>query len=254
MLKWFRLTVLASGLGAVGPGFVVLFIALVSAFTAWVSFSAIPAPAFALSLGVIVIAFCLEALTLMAKTRRWQVASVWPEVLDSLISASSSGMSMHESFIQLADTGPVVLRPHFRNLQFDLDSGSGLNQALHKLKIDLGQVNVDRLVELCRIVSAAGGEGFYAALRIQVTLVRDELALQGELDSKQGWVAGTAKVAIAAPWLIVAMLCTRPENIAAYANPQGTLILTFGLVMSIFAYRLIQLLGSTSKPPRVFAQ
>ncbi len=254
MLKWLKNTIEAAGLGRFGVGKVSLALVLIFSASVWVSLSIIQVPAFALSIGTMLVAFCLELMTLMASSRRRQVAAVWPEVLDSLVSASASGMSMYESLIELAEIGPVLLRPHFRRLQVALDSGSSLEDALRELKIALGQINVDRLVELCRIVSAAGGEGFYAALRNQSALVREELALRGELESKQGWISGTAKVAIVAPWLIVAMLCSRPENIAAYATSEGTLILVFGLIISIFAYRLIHLLGSTSKTPRVFVQ
>jgi tight adherence protein B len=80
---------------------------------------------------------------------------------------------------------------------------------------------------------------------------RSEIALWGELESKQGWVAGTAKLAIAAPWLIVATLAVRPENVAIYNTTEGTGVLVVGLLVSLIAYRLVGLMGSLSKPSRV---
>jgi tight adherence protein B len=118
----------------------------------------------------------------------------------------------------------------------------------------MAEVNVDRLVELVRIVSISGGQGFHVALRNQSVQVRQDLALAGELESKQGWVSGTAKVAITAPWLVVLMLCARKENVAAYSSPQGSWVLLIGLIVSVFAYRLIQLFGSISDPVRVFSR
>jgi tight adherence protein B len=186
--------------------------------------------------------------------RRRQVAQAWPEVLDSLVSASTSGFSVFDSLMELATSGPPSIRPYFKQLEKDIESGLELNVSLDRMRESMADLNVDRLVELVRVVSAAGGQGFYLALRNQAKQVREDLALRGELESKQGWVSGTAKVAILAPWLVVGMLCARQENVAAYSSYQGSTILIIGLVVSIFAYRLVQLLGSTSQPQRVFAK
>jgi hypothetical protein len=49
------------------------------------------------------------------------------------------------------------------------------------------------------------------------------------------------------------MLATRPENARAYASAEGSMILFLGLVVSIFAFRLVQILGELSVSPRVFS-
>ena len=210
--------------------------------------------AFAVSIATIFIAALFETLTIRARSRRRAVANAWPEVLDSLVSASSSGIPIFEAFLELSTSGPALLRPNFKQLERDLDSGLDLNAALLNLRDSMAEVNVDRLVELVRIVSISGGQGFHVALRNQSVQVRQDLALAGELESKQGWVSGTAKVAITAPWLVVLMLCARKENVAAYSSPQGSGILLIGLIGSVFAYRLIQLFGSISDPVRVFSR
>jgi tight adherence protein B len=80
---------------------------------------------------------------------------------------------------------------------------------------------------------------------------RSEIALWGELESKQGWVTGTAKLSIVAPWLIVATLAARSENVAIYNTTEGTGVLVAGLLVSLIAYRLVGLMGLLSKPSRV---
>jgi tight adherence protein B len=254
MLIWFRETIAAAGFAQFGLVPVSLAIAFLALLAGVISLEVVHVPAFAASMAAIVFAFCLEVLTMRARTRRRDISLAWPEVIDSLVSAASSGMSMNEAFLELSTSGPQSLRPNFRKVEAEVDAGSTLTQALSHLRNELAEVHVDRLVELVRIVSAAGGEGFYSALRLQGQQVRDDLALRGELESKQGWVSGTAKVAIIAPWLIVAMLCSRPENVQAYASAEGSGILLLGLVVSVFAYRLIQLLGRVSQPTRVFYQ
>jgi tight adherence protein B len=108
-------------------------------------------------------------------------------------------------------------------------------------------------LELLGLVSEAGGAGLLSSLREQVRLVRQELAFSGEIASKLGWITGTAKIAVGAPWLIVAMLSTRPENATAYASTAGSLVLIVGLFVSVFAFKLVQTLGVLPESPRVFA-
>jgi tight adherence protein B len=197
--------------------------------------------ALALSVAVGVIGFLLDALNARARSRRANLAALWPEVLDSVISSTSSGSSITESLIVLATEGPVSLRPSFVQFQDDIERGQSLSSALRKLKHRLGNAHSDRLLELL------------GSLREQVRLVRQELAFSGEIASKLGWITGTAKIAVGAPWLIVAMLSTRPENATAYASTAGSLVLIVGLFVSVFAFKLVQTLGVLPESPRVFA-
>jgi tight adherence protein B len=109
------------------------------------------------------------------------------------------------------------------------------------------------LIELLVLVSEAGGSGVLDSLRNQVQLVRQDLAFSGEMSSRLGWITGTAKIAVGAPWLVVAMLSTRPENASAYGSAEGTMILILGLAVSVFAFRLVKVFGLLPVTPRVFA-
>lgn len=253
MLNWLKSNLEGAGLGRFGLVTVGFTVALGSAFVALAALQLVPVPAFAASLAVGSVGLAAELLTIRAKARRRAVAQVWPEVLDSLVSSASAGISVAESLEDLAKLGPALLRPHFEKLSRDLDFGSTLDDALHTFKVNLGEVHSDRLVEVISIVNAAGGGGFYEAIKTQASVTRQDLALWGEIESKQGWVGGTAKIAVAAPWIIVVLLASRPENLAAYASETGSVILIIGLVVSIFAYRLIQILGTTLQPKRVFS-
>lgn len=252
MLNWLKSTLQSAGFGAIGlPVFAALSL-IVSGFVAYAAYQIVSIPVFAVSAAVSFLGLVLEVLTAKAKSRRRTLAKVWPEVIDSLVSAASSGLSATESLIELAEVGPAVLRPHFHAFAQNLTDGASPAKALSLLKQNLGDVHADRLIELIAIANSAGGAGYHEALRTQATLTRHDLALWGEIESKQGWVAGTAKIAVAAPWLIVLMLSSRTENAAAYASETGTLVLSVGLLVSIFAYRLIQILGSISRPRRIF--
>jgi tight adherence protein B len=127
-----------------------------------------------------------------------------------------------------------------------------MDRSLDWFKAQFGNIQADRLTELIRLVHRLGGAGYMDSLSEQAARTRAEISLWGELESKQGWVSGTAKLAIVAPWIIVATLSARPENVAIYNTNEGLGILTFGLIVSLLAYRLVNLMGSLSKPRRVF--
>jgi tight adherence protein B len=196
----------------------------------------------------------LEALRLRAKQRSDQLAKLWPEVLDSLQSAASSGFGIVDSLDEVSRGGPSRIRPAFQELVQRIDSGFGMDQSLDWFKSHLGQIQADRFVELIRIVNRSGGSGYLDSLRDQALRTRSEIALWSELDSKQGWVTGTAKLAIVAPWIVVATLAARAENVAIYNTAEGTAVLIVGLLVSVMAYRMVGLLGSLSKPSRVLTK
>lgn len=195
-----------------------------------------------------------EALRLRANQRSDQLAKLWPEVLDSLQSAASSGFGIVDSLEEISRTGPLRIRSAFQELVLRIDSGLGMDQSLDWFKSHMGQIQADRFAELIRIVHSSGGVGYLDSLKDQALRTRSEIALWAELDSKQGWVTGTAKLAIVAPWIVVGTLASRVENVAIYNTAEGTAVLVIGLLVSLIAYRIVGLLGSLSKPGRVLTR
>lgn len=250
-MKPLRLALEAAGLPGYSPAQALIGIVAISALLAsWVHLSF---EIFGLTIfSVLATAgLSLEALRFRAKQRSDQLARLWPEILDSLHSAASSGFGIIDSLEQVARTGPARIRPIFHELIERIDLAHGFDHCLSWLKSQFGQVQADRFVELIRIVHHGGGVGYLESLREQASRTRSEIALWSELESKQGWVTGTAKLAIVAPWIIVATLSTRPENVAIYNTTEGTAVLVVGLLVSLVAYRLVSLMGGLSKPSRV---
>lgn len=252
-MKWLRSSIEGAGLAHFGAGWVLAFLSGLSVVTGVWSFGLTHVLAFGVCLGLGAFGFGLELLNLRAKSRRRELASLWPEVVDSLQSAAASGIGFSEGFAELAQRGPLPLRVHFAGFTHRVDSGWPIEIALDWLKHELGEIHADRLLELLQVVALAGGEGYQESLRNQSRQLREDLTLWGQLESKQGWVGGTAKMAVAAPWIVVAMLSARPENAAIYNSANGATVLALGFVVSVFAYRFIHLLGALPTPPRVFA-
>lgn len=252
-MRWFRRTLDEAGFSKFTSTTALLAILLTGSMVGAVAYEVFKIIGVALSAAVGTIGMLLEVLNARALSRRALIVSIWPEVLDALISALSSGSSLTESIVELADDGPPMLRVYFQKFRQELDGGKQLADSLQNLKHRLGNIYSDRLVELLLLVSSAGGAGLVESLRNQVKLARADLAFSGELTSRLGWITGTAKIAVGAPWIVVALLATRPENASAYSSPEGSMLLIFGLLLSIFAFRLVKTFGLLPVSPRVFA-
>jgi tight adherence protein B len=136
-------------------------------------------------------------------------------------------------------------------LEFEKDQSSGIafTQSLDNLKARLANPVADRFIEITRLASASGGRGYLNALRIQSLQLRLENATWTEIQVKQNWVLGTAKLAVLAPWLVLVLLSLRPETAIAFQTEVGIAVLVIGLVASLLAFRLVKALGAL--PERV---
>ena len=64
-------------------------------------------------------------------------------------------------------------------------------------------------------------------------------------------VGNGARVAVAAPWLVLAMLSFQGDVIQRYNSAMGALIIGAGAVVCVVAYRLMLRIGRLPEPERV---
>lgn len=252
-MRWFRSLVDGAGLNRFGHNQVLVAISAVAGSVGWAAGFSLKIPVLGFFVGLGAFALQLEMISGFSKKRRRDLAKLWPEVLDSIHSALSAGLSLIDAFDDLALRGPLRLRAKFEILSKRLDSGWTLEAGLMALKDELGEVHADRLCEVLFLVSATGSESLLLTLRRQSIGLRRDISQSAQIESKQSWVLGTAKIAVAAPWVVVALLASRAENASVFNTTSGALVLMLGFVMSAFAYRLVHALGALPESPRVFA-
>jgi tight adherence protein B len=250
-MKWFVSTIEGAGLQRLGAGSVFIAFLAAAILVGLISASAtgIAALGFFLALGVL--AFQFEAISLLAISRRRRLAKLWPEVIDSVQSAIVSGLSLSNAFDDLAIEGPKPVRHFFHDLTDSLDSGVTMESAIDSLKSRIGEVHADKFCEVLRLANDTGAEALANSLAQQSQNLRNDLALAGQLEAKQSWVVGTAKIAVAAPWIVVALLSVRSENSQVYNSAAGVQILFVGFIICVVAYRLVNSLGVIPSQPRI---
>lgn len=186
-----------------------------------------------------------------ARARRAQLRDLWPDVVDNITSAVRAGMALPEALSQLSHRGPEELRPAFADFANDYRTSGRFADSLDRLKERLADPVGDRIVGSLRIAREVGGSDLGTLLRTLSTFLREDARTRAELEARQSWTVNAARLAVAAPWIVLALLCTRPESIAAYDSRAGAMILAFGGAMSLLAYRLMMRLGRLPEEARV---
>jgi len=188
-----------------------------------------------------------------ARRRLRELAEVWPEAVDNLASASGRDMPARTALAGLATRGPEPLRPAFRSFALDYQASGRFGEALDRLKATLADPVGDRVVEGLRIAREVGGGDLGRLLRNLSGYLRDDLRTRSELESRQAWTVNGARLAVAAPWLVLFLLCFQPEVISRYSSPGGVVVLVGGAISCLVAYRLMVRLGRLPTDRRILA-
>ena len=212
------------------------------------------------STGVVAIGVCFAvmataapALWVRARARRRRAAlrDLWPDAVDNLASGVRAGLSLPEALSQLAIRGPEELRPAFAAFALDYRASGHFGDALDALKDRLADPVGDRIVESLRVAREVGGTDLGRLLRTLSAFLRQDARTRSELEARQGWTVNAARLAVAAPWVVVLLLATRPESVAAYDQPTGALVLASGGVCSVVAYRVMLRIARLPEEQRV---
>ena len=98
-----------------------------------------------------------------------------------------------------------------------------------------------------------GGAELPQVLRNLAAWLRQVAALRAEVEARQGWIRTAARLGVAAPWVVLLLLSSRPEAASAYNSPLGLGLLAVGLVITVVAYRIMLAVGRLPEERRWFA-
>lgn len=186
-----------------------------------------------------------------ARRRSEVLRQLWPDVVDHLRSAIRAGLSLPEALIQLGTKGPAELRPEFIRFASDYRASGQFDASLERLKNSLADPVADRIIEALRLTRDVGGSDLGKLLGTLSDFLRDHARTRSELEARQSWTVNAARLAVAAPWIVLMLMASRPEAIAAYSSPMGWAVLGGGLLVSVLCYRLMLRIGQLPQEERV---
>ncbi len=187
------------------------------------------------------------------RRRQREFAEVWPEAVDNLASAVRAGMSLPDALAALAVRGPEPLRPSFDAFALDYQVTGRFGECLDRLKDRLADPVGDRVVEGLRIAREVGGGELGRLLRNLSGYLRDEARTRSEMEARQAWTVNGARLAVAAPWLVLLMMSFQTTVIRRYASPAGTVVLLFAAAACLVAYRLMMRIGRLPTERRILS-
>ncbi|WGL53501.1 type II secretion system F family protein [Nocardioides sp. BP30] len=186
-----------------------------------------------------------------ARRRQREFAEVWPEAVDNLASAVRAGLSLPESLAGLAVRGPAALREPFEQFALDYQVSGRFGDCLDRLKDCLADPVGDRVVEGLRIAREVGGGELGRLLRNLSSYLRAESRTRAELESRQAWAVNGARLAVAAPWLVLLFLSFQPDVIQRYSSAAGVVVLAGGAAACLIAYRVMLRIGRLPTERRI---
>lgn len=191
------------------------------------------------------------ALRWRAGARAAELRELWPDAVDNLASAVRAGLSLPEAVAQLAERGPSPLRDAFRRFAEDYRCSGLFGTCLDRLKAELADPVADRIVESLRLAREVGGADLGLLLRSLSRFLREDARVRGEVEARQSWTVNAARLALAAPWVVLGLLSLRPGTVRAYDTAAGVLVLFVGGGVSLLAYRLMRRIGRLPADERV---
>jgi tight adherence protein B len=187
------------------------------------------------------------------RSRQHELAEVWPDAVDNLASAVRAGLSLPDALSGLGDRGPEPLREPFLAFAREYQASGRFGDCLDALKVRLADPVGDRVVEGLRVAREVGGGDLGRLLRNLSAHLRDDARTRSELVARQSWAVNGARLAVAAPWLVLLLMSFQPDVISRYSSPGGVVVLVLGASLCLVAYRSMLRIGRLSTEKRVLS-
>lgn len=192
----------------------------------------------------------IVALASARDRRRQRARALWPDVIDSIRVALRSGSTLTDAMIAASAMVPKEWRVAWTELEVNLRRGSDVDTALRRLQRALADPIADRVVEAIIVAREFGGTELPAVLTELGRSVRRESAMRREAQSRQSWVRHAATLGVVSPWIVLALLASRPENREAYSTAAGTILIVASAGATVVAYVAMRALGTLREPAR----
>jgi tight adherence protein B len=174
-----------------------------------------------------------------AHHRRRRVRDEWPDAIATLIAGVRAGVALPETCADLASRGPVELRGGFAYFASTYRASGSFLAALGRLRTALSDPVGDRVVAALALAHEVGGTDLVRVLKTLSDFVRDDLRVRKEVEARWSWTVTAARVAAAAPWVVLFIMSARPEASAAYDSPAGVAVIAAGAAATLLGYRLM---------------
>lgn len=238
------------GLAGIPVGAIAVVLCTVSLVAAGLVSIVVPIPVLAPIALVASLAIPIAALDSSRTRRRVVAQSRWPDVIDAMRMSLRAGAALPDAFSAALAQVPREWRPAWSIAISDSVRGSGIEDVVRGLRRDLAEPISDRVCDAILIAHELGGTELPRILEELARSVREDVRLRREATSRQSWVRHAARLGSAAPWVLVILLGSRPENREAFAAPAGTALLVACAGATVVAYIVMTAMGKIPETQR----
>lgn len=185
--------------------------------------------------------------------RRKRLREQWPDALATLVAGVRAGVSLPECCAGLAERGPDGIRPGADAFASTYRATGSFATALARMQDELADPVADRVAAALRLAHDAGGTDLVRVLRALGDFLREDTRVRGEIEARWSWTVTAARVAAAAPWIVLMLMASRPEAAAAYDSPTGAAVIAGGALCTVAGYRLMLRAARLPEEKRVLA-
>lgn len=184
----------------------------------------------------------------LPRTARRPSAPVhWPQFIDDVASGIRAGLSVpiatFEAGQRLSHPYPTVFGEwHSCWLQ-----GIGFESALAGLRTTIDCAPFDQFAQTMDIAHRQGGRAVATLLSQLARNVRAQEQLVHEVRGRQSVTVTSAKVAVAAPWVVLGVTAARPEVRHTYMTSTGLWVLIVVAVICVFSYIAMRRMAEISE-------
>lgn len=175
----------------------------------------------------------------------------WPDAIATLLASIRAGVSLPEACVHLATRVGEPLRPHLEAFVRVYRSSGSFTAALRALRTSADDPVADRVVVCLEMAHEVGGSDLVRVLRTLGDMVRADLHVRREVEARWSWTVTSAKVAAAAPWIVLLIMGLRPEAAAAYGSPRGIATIAIGGALTVVGYKLMLRAGRLPEEGRL---
>lgn len=160
----------------------------------------------------------------------------WPQFIDDVASGVRAGVSLPQAMFEAGSRLDVMHRKLFLQAQDLWQAGAGFDASLSSLRAAIDSAAFEQFAQTVDIAHRHGGRSVATLLSQLARNIRAQEQLVHEIRGRQSVTVTSAKVAVAAPWVVLALTSARPEVRASYASPAGLMVVTSVSVVCAISY------------------
>jgi tight adherence protein B len=212
---------------------------------------AIPVPAAAL--GALAATLPIHIRASRSRKRTAMTAHAWPDVLAHIRSSVSGGMTLPDAYISAASRVGGTFEETLAEVRRQVMYGDGFAAAMRHVRNRASDPTADRVTMTLIVANESGGHRVGEVLAALSASVAGESRLRQAHEAAMTEQRVTAGVALAAPWVILALsIATNPQAALAFSTAEGAVVVAIGLVLTISGWILSARIASLSDTPRMF--